>query len=149
MNIIGLITIITFLIDRLLKIIISSNFKINYSYKIIDKFFYITNCHNKGAAFSILNNNVIFLILVSIIVLVFILKLIKKNNNASIFLKICYGILLGGILGNLFDRIFLGYVIDYLDFILFGFDFAIFNFADMCIVISVILLLFIEKGEKI
>ena len=51
-----------------------------------------------------------------------------------------YSILLGGIIGNLLDRIKYGKVIDYLDFKIFNYDFPVFNFADMCIVISIILL---------
>jgi signal peptidase II len=49
--------------------------------------------------------------------------------------------LIGGILGNLFDRIFYGYVIDYLDFYIFNYNYPVFNIADMCIVISVCLLI--------
>ena len=58
--------------------------------------------------------------------------------------KYIYSILVAGILGNLIDRIFRRHVIDYLDFRLFGYDMAIFNFADICIVVSCSLLLLLE-----
>ena len=84
-------------------------------------------------------------------VLYLIYKTIEKNNINKIG-TISYGLLLGGILGNLFDRIFYGYVIDYLDFRIFNFNFAIFNLADMAIVIGAILLIVFEgsgnEGRK-
>ncbi len=144
---VGLITTIVFIIDRIIKIFISNNFKLNYNYEIIDNFFFITHCHNKGAAFSILNNNVLLLIAITIIVLFFILKFIKSKQMNKIQ-SISYGILLGGIISNLIDRIFYGYVIDYLDFIIFKIDFAIFNFADVCIILGAILIIMFDKGEK-
>ena len=56
--------------------------------------------------------------------------------------------LIGGIIGNLIDRIIYGYVIDYLDFNIFGYNYPVFNLADSMIVISIILLiLFINKGD--
>ena len=58
--------------------------------------------------------------------------------------KYIYSILIAGILGNLIDRIFRGFVIDYIDFRIFGYDMAIFNFADICIVCSCILLVLME-----
>ena len=70
-------------------------------------------------------------------------EIINKTEIISI------GIILGGIVGNLIDRIVYGNVIDYLSFKLFGYDFAVFNFADIGIVVGVILLLIhFLVGEK-
>ena len=73
-----------------------------------------------------------------------------KIKNIKTVEFISYSVLIGGIIGNLWDRLKYGKVIDYLDFKIFGYNFPVFNFADICIVISVILLLIdalIDKGE--
>lgn len=143
---VSIIGLVVFFIDRVVKILITNNFMLNVRNKVIDGFFYITNCHNKGAAFSLFSGNILFLVFVTLIVLYIIYKTIKKGNINNIT-KISYGILLGGILGNLYDRLFYGYVIDYLDFIIFKFDFAIFNIADICIVVGAIMLILFEGSD--
>ena len=145
---ITLISILVFFIDRVTKILISSNFSLNVRNKVINKFFYITNCHNEGAAFSIFSGNIIFLILITLIVIYLIYRTLKNKNNISNLTSLSYGLLLGGILGNLFDRLFYGYVIDFLDFQIFKFDFAVFNVADIGIVIGAIMLLIFEGSDK-
>ena len=137
---IGIISLIVIIIDRILKVLVTNNFVLDARNKIIDGFFYITNCHNEGAAFSLFSGNVLFLIFITLIVLFLIYRTINKENVNKIGV-LAYGLLLGGILGNLYDRIFYGYVIDYLDFNILGYNYPIFNFADMCIVIGIILIL--------
>ena len=144
---IGIISLIVIIIDRILKVLVTNNFVLNVRNKIIDGFFYITNCHNEGAAFSLFSGNVLFLIFITLIVLFLIYRTIKKEDVNKIG-TLAYGLLLGGILGNLYDRIFYGYVIDYLDFIIFKFDFAIFNLADAAIVIGAILLIVFEGSDN-
>lgn len=144
---IGIIGLIVIIIDRFLKVVVTNNFVLNVRNKIIDDFFYITNCHNEGAAFSLFSGNVLFLIFITLIVLFLIYRTINKENVNRIGV-LAYGLLLGGILGNLYDRIFYGYVIDYLDFIIFKFDFAIFNLADAAIVVGAILLILFEGSDN-
>ena len=143
---IGIISLIVIIIDRILKVLVTNNFVLNVRNKIIDGFFYITNCHNEGAAFSLFSGNVLFLIFITLIVLFLIYRTINKENVNKIGI-LAYGLLLGGILGNLYDRIFYGYVIDYLDFVIFKFNFAIFNLADAAIVIGAILLIVFEGSD--
>ena len=71
-----------------------------------------------------------------------------KNKNLGRKEWITYGILLGGIIGNLIDRIKTGAVIDYLDFTFFGYPYPIFNFADICIVVSILGLFLIIREDK-
>ncbi len=144
---IGIISLIVIIIDRILKVLVTNNFVLNVRNKIIDGFFYITNCHNEGAAFSLFSGNVLFLIFITLIVLFLIYRTINKENVNKIGI-LAYGLLLGGILGNLYDRIFYGYVIDYLDFRIFNFNFAIFNLADAAIVIGAILLIVFEGSDN-
>lgn len=144
---IGIISLIVIIIDRILKVLVTNNFVLNVRNKIIDGFFYITNCHNEGAAFSLFSGNVLFLIFITLIVLFLIYRTINKKNVNKIGI-LAYGLLLGGILGNLYDRIFYGYVIDYLDFVIFKFNFAIFNLADAAIVIGAILLIVFEGSDN-
>lgn len=145
---ISLISFIVFIVDRITKILVTSYFSLNVKNKIVNNFLYITNCHNTGAAFSIFSGNIIFLILITLIVLYLIYKTIKDKKNMSNLSVISYGLLLGGIVGNLFDRLFYGYVIDFIDFIIFKYDFAVFNIADVAIVIGAIMLLVFEGSEK-
>ena len=144
---IGIISLIVIIIDRILKVLVTNNFALNVRNKIIDGFFYITNCHNEGAAFSLFSGNVLFLIFITLIVLFLIYRTINKENVNKIGV-LAYGLLLGGILGNLYDRIFYGYVIDYLDFVIFKFNFAIFNLADAAIVIGAIFLIVFEGSDN-
>ena len=109
---------------------------------IIKDFFSLFYVQNFGAGFSILIGQRLFLILISLIALVAIIYYLYRNKDIKKYEKILYPVLIGGILGNLFDRIIFGYVIDYLSFNFFGYEYPVFNFADMAIVISIFGLLF-------
>ena len=126
------------IIDQIIKYVISNNIILNTNITIIDKFFYLTNVHNDGAAFSILSGNVIFLILMTIISLVVIYFFFIKDKTTSKIEKVFISMLLGGIIGNFIDRLIHGYVIDYLETLIFNYHFPIFNFADICIVLGII-----------
>lgn len=112
-------------------------------FSIIPGFFRLTYVENKGAAWGMFSGNRIFLVMISVFVLLLISRFIKKEKNITLFETVSYGLLIGGIFGNLIDRIFRGYVIDFLNFNIFGYDFPVFNVADSIIVIAVILM-FIE-----
>ena len=133
-----LIGLIIFILDRISKQIVISTMKIEKSIVIIKNFFSITLAKNTGVAFSLLDGKIDIIIILSIPILLFLINMIKKNNRKEEI--ICYSLILGGAIGNLFDRIIYGYVVDYLDFYIFGYSFPIFNLADICIVCSVIII---------
>lgn len=143
------ISLVCMIVDQIIKMAVMGNMTTYYSINVIENFFSLTYVENDGAAWSILSGNRFFLILISIVAIILIYGYLIKNKNIKRFEFVCYSILIGGILGNLMDRIKFGFVVDYLDFKFFGYNFPIFNFADICIVISVILLLICGIKEDI
>ena len=129
--------------------IIDNSMNLFQSICIIKNFFYITYARNLGAAWSILYGERIILIIISIILIYLFYKYLIKDKNLSNKDNVVFGLLLGGVLGNLIDRVFRGFVIDYLDFKIFGYDYPVFNLSDILIVISVILIAYkVVRGDK-
>lgn len=143
------IAMVTLVVDQITKSILGNLIKLGTTKQIIKNFFYITTVHNDGAAWGIFSNQSIIIIIGTIISFFIIYKFIygfKKNTRNNI----AFGLILGGLAGNLCDRLFLGYVRDFLDFIIFKYDFPVFNIADVAIVTGVILLIIaIIKGEDV
>ncbi len=141
--------VIFLLIDQLIKGFLVFFINIGESIVVIKNFFNITLALNKGAAFSILTSSSVFLILISIFVLCALGYYVVKSKDIKNYEYIIYGFLMGGTAGNLVDRIIRGAVVDYLDFNFFGYAFPIFNFADICIVISMFLIIiYMIKEER-
>jgi len=136
------------IVDQLIKRMISQAIELNSQVEIIPDFFYLANVHNEGGAWSILSGQVWFLIAVGFFALFFIFFSFIKGKDLSTIEIVVFACLMGGVIGNLIDRIVHGYVIDYLSFNIFGYDFPVFNLADMGIVLSVgFLLLWTIKEE--
>ena len=143
-----LVSIFSVAIDQIFKSIITYFMSLNSSIIIIKNFFSITYVMNNGAAWSILSGHSWFLILMAILALNLIYIFFIKDKVLNKFEIIVYGLLIGGILGNLIDRILYGTVVDYLDFTIFNYNFPIFNFADIFICVSVFLLIIgIIRGD--
>ena len=127
-------------IDQVVKILVINKMALQQSITIINNFFNITYVRNTGAAWSILSGNVLLLIMISVLALVAIYYYLIKDKELNKIDIVSYSMLIGGIIGNLIDRIVHGYVIDYLDFKIFNYNFPIFNIADTLIVISIIII---------
>ena len=137
------------LFDQLIKNGLLFFMSFGQSITIIPNFFSITLVGNTGGAFSILSSSTILLIVISIVFLNLIYFLFIRGKKLSDFDQVTYGILIGGITGNLIDRVVHMQVIDYLDFNIFGYAFPIFNLADIAIVISMFLIIIqVIKGDK-
>ena len=137
-------SIVLFVIDLVTKILITNFMRVGDQIKIIPNFFSIMYVRNTGAAFSILEDSRIFFIVITFIALIVIYLFLLKDKVLNKYQIFLYSMLIGGIVGNLVDRIIYGYVIDYLSFNIFGYSFPVFNIADSFIVISVILLVLNE-----
>lgn len=134
---IGLISMLCFFIDQVVKILVSNTLELNKSIEIVKNFLSITYVQNDGAAWSLFSGNRFFLIAITLVTITLIYFFLIKDRNLKKLDIIVYGLLLGGIIGNLIDRVIFGYVIDYLDFYLFNYNYPVFNLADTFIVISV------------
>ena len=135
------------IVDIVIKLVVKKLLIVNESINVINNFFYITYVKNTGAAWSILSGKQLFLIIFSIIVVLMLIIYLIKKREYNKFEIVGYSLLLAGAIGNLIDRVVYGYVIDYLNFYIFNYDFPIFNIADCCIVIG-IMLLFIDTWRK-
>ena len=143
-----IIAFLVFILDLISKQVIAHVMNVGDSAKVINKFFYITYTQNKGAAWSILEDQRILLLIISVIALFLVNKVMNKEKLSNIEC-FSYGMIIGGIIGNLFDRIFFGYVIDFLDFKLFGYDYPVFNLADSFIVVGIILMIIISIRKEL
>lgn len=142
-----IVAVLSLFLDQITKVLIGIFFTLNQQLVMIENFFSIHYIENYGAAWSIFNNKVDFLILISLFFLFIIYRYMYsfKYNQRN---NIAFGFLLGGIAGNLIDRVFLGYVRDFVAFKIFSYHYPIFNLADTFIVIGVFLLIIaIFKGE--
>lgn len=148
-----IIIILGLILDRITKLWAVNYFKTQGDIIIIKGYFNITYLTNKGAAWGSFQNKILFLgILTSAVVLAMIYYLIK-NNKKSRLLNFSLSLIISGALGNLFDRIYYRYVVDFIFFHIKDFYYyPVFNVADMCVVIGTILLLiyilWFDKNEK-
>ena len=145
-----IIAIISFLIDQISKIVITNTFSLNETRTIIKSFFSLSYIQNTGAAWGLFEGKTILLAIISLIFLYFFVKYIIELKSINKFNMVSLGLILGGIVGNLFDRIVNNYVIDFLSFRFFSYNFPVFNLADTFIVVGIILIIietFIE-GDK-
>ncbi|MDV3427194.1 MAG: signal peptidase II [Bacillota bacterium] len=147
-----IIIILGLILDRITKLWAVGYFKTHKDIIVIKDYFNITYLTNKGAAWGSFQNKLLFLSIITSAVVIFMIYYLIKNKKNSKFLNISMALIISGALGNLFDRIYYKYVVD---FILFHFRdvyyYPVFNVADMLVVIGTILLviyvLWLDKNE--
>ena len=145
--------ILSFTADRISKILVLKNLMGKPTVKLIPGVFELYYHQNKGIAWSMLEGQIALILFVGVLltalVLYFVLKIPVDKKFQIIY--ILTGLFIGGALGNMYDRISLGYVVDFLYFSLI--NFPIFNIADVFIVVSVILFavifLFVYQDEDL
>jgi signal peptidase II len=134
------------LLDRLTKWLVSQNITLHDSMDVIPGVFRLTHVQNQGAAFGLFSESpsefkVAMLILFSVAALAVVSALLWKNGNAMNTTAFALSLVAGGAMGNLWDRIASGRVIDFLDFYLGSHHWPAFNVADSAIVVGALLLL--------
>lgn len=150
MNIIAAIVIILSIIfDQVTKFWAANVLKNGDSIKIIGNFLRFTYAENKGAAFSILQNQRMFFLIITVIMLVILAIIYFRTKNISKLSKLSIAMITGGAIGNFIDRLRLGYVIDFID-VRFGslYNFPVFNIADSFVVCGTILMIILILFNK-
>ena len=146
---IALISLCFILIDQLSKYLIITYLSVGSYINVIDNFFRITYVKNVGAAFSLLEGKTIFLILFTLLVLFLGVFFLRKKTDYKKLDILIYSLIIGGIIGNLIDRIIYGYVIDFISFNFYNYYFPIFNLADSFIVVGCTLYIYKTIKEEL
>jgi signal peptidase II len=136
-----LIVIIVVLLDRWTKYVVAQRIRLYAHVQVIPGFFQLTHTENTGAAFSLFADSpahwkTAMLIAFSVIALVVVSVLLWKNHHAHVVTGIGLSLIMGGALGNLWDRLARGRVVDFLLFYVKRYQWPVFNLADSAIVIG-------------
>tara|TARA_B100001146_G_C16200223_1_gene444038 strand:- start:3058 stop:3519 length:462 start_codon:yes stop_codon:yes gene_type:complete len=127
-------------IDQLTKAVVRNNMFIGESKPIINNFFHLTYITNDGMAFGLdfPGGNFLFNF-VSISLTIFLIWYYWQERNSNIMLRISLLCILAGAIGNLIDRILFGTVVDFLDFMIGGYHWYVFNIADSSVTVGMCL----------
>ncbi len=134
------------LLDRATKLLVSKDIGLHRSIQLIPHFFYLTHVENRGAAFGLFADShsqwkASLLVVFSIVALVIVSTMLWRSHHAMATTGIGLAMIMGGAIGNLWDRLLSGKVVDFLLFYLGSYEWPAFNVADSAIVIGAGLLL--------
>jgi signal peptidase II len=140
-----LIAALVVLLDRVSKWAVSASLPLQHTLTVIPGFFHITHVQNTGAAFGLFAESTVHwkvaaLVTFSLIALIVVAILLWKNSHSVSTMTIGLSLILGGALGNLWDRVLAGHVVDFFDFHVGHYYWPAFNVADSAIVAGAILL---------
>lgn len=135
-----------FLLPALLVLILDQATKqffwqLGRNFDVIDGFFRVTLVRNSGAAFGLFQDGRIFLIISSVVASLFILFLAQRMHTEQLAKRVFLGMIMGGALGNLIDRIYPGQVIDFIDVGIPAYRWPVFNIADSAVTVGGVLLI--------
>lgn len=141
----GLVLLIIIAIDQISKILIFNSKTDNL--KVIDNFFYISKVENSGAAWGAFSGKMWLFYIVSVVALYFLYKIYRQSYTRSAYFRYSIVLMMAGTIGNFIDRLMFGYVRDFLNFFILGYDYPVFNVADMSLVIGVgLVILYLIKN---
>lgn len=143
----ALVTVLTMIADQVSKAYVVAHLDLHESWmpvKAIDPVFRFTHVHNTGAAFGLFPQGGSIFLIIAVIVSVVIVYYYHQLSDSAWLVRLALGLQLGGALGNVVDRVRLGYVVDF-----FNVEYwPVFNVADSCIVVGVALLALIMFWEE-
>ncbi len=141
-----LLALLVWLLDQWTKSLVRGHISLHESVSVVPGFFRITHVQNRGAAFGLFADSpsqwkVAVLILFSCVALLVVSRLLWKNSHSLSATGVALALILGGAVGNLWDRLRDGFVVDYLDFHLGSYHWPAFNVADSAIVVGALILI--------
>jgi signal peptidase II len=140
-----LIAVLVVVLDRASKWLVAGAITLHDSVAVLPGFFRLTHVQNSGAAFGLFAESssewkVAILVLFSVLALAVVSALLWKNSHSMTSTGVGLSLILGGAVGNLWDRLLSGHVVDFFDFYLGSYHWPAFNIADSAIVIGALLL---------
>ncbi len=152
----SIIIIAAVLLDQITKYIVVQTMPLYHSIPVIDGFFSFTHIRNTGAAWGMLSNSRWVFITATAIALVVLPLVLYRYRKTHVMFGLSLSFIIGGAAGNMIDRIFLSYVVDFLEFTFI--EFPVFNVADVFIVVGSAMMIvyilfidqdiFVEKGKR-
>ncbi len=146
-------------IDQVTKLAIHTSLRLGEAITVVPNFFNLVYVRNQGAAFGFLANShpafrEMFFLAMPPLALLFILLLLRGVDDKDVAQVVALSSIFGGAIGNYIDRLYFGYVIDFLDFFFTWptgrtYNWPAFNLADSAIVLGVFFLLWIMYREKV
>jgi len=135
------------LIDQFTKVMIEQYYLLGESTPIIKGFFSFTYVRNTGAAFGFgaeAHDSIrkFLFLLIPVLVCFYLVYLIWKTRKGDVLLSLAYSLILAGAIGNLIDRFWLGYVVDFFHFYFRDYHYPAFNVADSCVTVGAAFLIF-------
>ncbi|MCX8640624.1 signal peptidase II [Gilliamella sp. B3172] len=144
-----LLAIVVFIIDIASKFYILDRFELFETVNLLP-FFSITYVRNIGAAFSIFEGQRVMLAAIALVISAVIVYMLYRNNRSQKLENLSLSMILGGALGNLFDRLYHGFVVDFLDVNFGNWHYPTFNIADcaICVGIGLFIISSYKKPKK-
>lgn len=137
------------LLDQISKFLIHFNFYLYESVSIIPSVLNFTYIRNEGIAFGInFPGSKIFFIIIPIVITYYLYRLLKDKDFQDYHSQLGLTLIISGAIGNIIDRIFRGYVVDFIDFYWANYHWYVFNIADSSVTVGMILLLFSNFFNK-
>lgn len=139
---------VVLVIDQLSKIAVVSGMEVSQSIPVIQDVLHMTYVQNRGMAFGLFSDNRMLFLIPTVVLIAAVVFAIVKLGKKNKVLDVSLGLILGGGIGNMIDRVARGFVVDFVDFCAFDFWQWVFNVADSAVVVGAFLFMFAMITDK-
>lgn len=139
---------VVLVIDQLSKIEVVSGMEVSQSIPVIQDVLHMTYVQNRGMAFGLFSDNRMLFMIPTVVLIAAVVFAIVKLGKKNKVLDVSLGLILGGGIGNMIDRVARGFVVDFVDFCAFDFWQWVFNVADSAVVVGAFLFMFAMITDK-